>query len=217
MNTPILKISINMAAAYFVVFGMPNAYADSLFNAHSEKKGSLVSNNVKEFQEGDIINVLVRETIDASTQANTNTTKKSNIESQADAADNGFLVAEKPGLNLLPQEMLPNWKIESDKEQSTKGNTARKNTLVMTLACQVKKVYDNGNIDIEGEKTVTVNREDCKMFVSGRVRSKDVTPANTVDSTLILNAQVKLDGKGPLWNNQRRGWITKFLDWFSPY
>jgi flagellar L-ring protein precursor FlgH len=81
----------------------------------------------------------------------------------------------------------------------------------------VKKVYDDGNIDIEGEKRVTVNREDSNLFVKGTVRSRDVSPGNTVLSTQVANVTIELKGKGPLWNNSRRGLITKVLDWFSPF
>jgi len=62
-----------------------------------------------------------------------------------------------------------------------------------------------------------VNREDSYLRVSGVVRAEDISPDNTVPSTLLADATVDLDGKGPLWNNQRRGLITRFLDWFAPY
>jgi len=61
------------------------------------------------------------------------------------------------------------------------------------------------------------NREDTEFFVTGTVRARDVTSQNTVESTQLANAKVQIKGKGPLWNNQRRGWFTKILDWFSPF
>jgi hypothetical protein len=33
----------------------------------------------------------------------------------------------------------------------------------------------------------------------------------------VANVTIELKGKGPLWNNSRRGIITKILDWFSPF
>ncbi|HEO70398.1 MAG TPA: flagellar basal body L-ring protein FlgH, partial [Candidatus Hydrogenedentes bacterium] len=45
----------------------------------------------------------------------------------------------------------------------------------------------------------------------------DISPAHTIESARLADAQILLRGKGPLWNNQRRGLITRFLDWFSPY
>ena len=85
------------------------------------------------------------------------------------------------------------------------------------MSCQVTQVYDNGNIRIEGQKQVTVNREDSLIQVTGIARAEDISPANTIDSTRLAEAVVTLRGCGPLWNNQRRGLVTKLLDWFSPF
>ena len=85
------------------------------------------------------------------------------------------------------------------------------------MSCFVKQVFPNGTMLIEGERKVTINREDSTLFISGVVRSKDVTPDNTIPSTMIANAQIQLRGKGELWNNQRRGFLTKVVDWVNPF
>jgi flagellar L-ring protein precursor FlgH len=85
------------------------------------------------------------------------------------------------------------------------------------MSCIVTKVLPNGLLAIEGEKNVSVNREDSRMYLSGLVRSRDITPGNTINSHQIANARIELKGRGPLWNNQRRGILTKVLDWFSPF
>ena len=196
--------------------------ADSLFTAKVADEGTLVSAEKKKFKEGDLITVLVRESIDATTASDLDTKKEADIQADAPIAGNEFLIATSRGpgaggMNIINPEELPNWDIGIQNEHKTSGKTARTNKLVTTIGCVVTKVYDNGNIDIEGTKRVTVNREDSTVIVKGTVRTRDITPANTVSSTQIANAVVELKGKGPLWNNQRRGLLTKFLDWFSPF
>ena len=208
-------ISISLLASFA-------ANADSLFSKHAQDEGTLVSAEKKKFKEGDLITVLVRESIDAITQSDTDTKKESDIEAEAPLAANPFLTATSMGpgaggLNIINPEELPNWQIGIKNEQKTDGKTARKNKLQTTVGCVVTKIYDNGNIDIEGTKRVTVNREDSLVLIKGTVRSRDVSPANTVSSTQLANATVELKGKGPLWNNQRRGLLTKLIDWFSPF
>lgn len=194
------------------------AYPDSLFNQEAAKGGTLISEKKARFEKGDLITVLVRETIEASTMADTNTKKESDIEAKADESANQFLVANKPGgLNILNPEELPNWNIEVQNETKTTGKTRRNSTLITSVSCLVKEVHTNGNLLIEGEKQVTVNREDSTLHISGIIRSQDVSPGNTIPSSQMANAQVKLKGRGPLWNNQRRGLFTRFLDWFSPF
>ncbi len=194
------------------------ADADSLFTSGAAQQGTLISDKQVKFEVGDIITVLVQESIDASTESTTDTKKESAIQSEADASDNQFLVADKPsGLNIMPAARLPNWHIEMENEHKGAGATRRANKLVMTVACTVTKVYPNGNVRIEGEKLVTVNREKSKLSLSGLVRGRDVSPANTVASSQVADATIELNGQGPLWNNQRRGILTKVLDWFSPF
>ncbi len=194
------------------------ASADSLFSRRTASEGTLISNKKPKFQVGDLITVEVRENIDATTEANTNTKKESTVESDAPAAANPFLVAPGPGgLNIISKDELPNWGIDMGNEHKSTGRTRRANKLLTTISCTVTQVFDNGNLGIEGTKTVTVNREDSKLFVKGIVRARDVTPGNTVLSSQVANAEIELKGAGPLWNNQRRGLLTKLLDWFSPF
>ena len=209
--------SIITAIAISSIF-VPATFADSLFNNATANAGTMVSVKKAKFTIGDIITVNVQETIDASTNSNTNTKKESEVESTASVSSNPFLTTKKPNGPLgIKSGFLPNWSIESENEQKSRGNTKRTNKLTMTVSCTVTKVFENGNIAIMGTKTVTVNREDSQIMVSGVVRPRDVTTANTINSSQIANATIELKGKGPLWNNQRRGLFTKLLDWFSPF
>ena len=195
------------------------AEADSLFlRADAKTDGPLISVPTEQYKVGDIITVLVRESVEASTSAETSTRKQSEVESEADAGDNAFLVDdENGGLNIFNPGELPNWGIETDNESRTNGETTRTNTLTTTLTCTVVQTLPGGLLRLQGKKRVKVNREDSYLRVSGVVRAEDISPDNTVPSTLLADATVDLDGKGPLWNNQRRGLITRFLDWFAPY
>jgi flagellar L-ring protein precursor FlgH len=192
------------------------AGADLIFNQEVAESGTLISDKAKQFEVGDLITVLVQETVDASTTADTDTRKESEIESEAAAAENEFLVADN-GLNIFNPAELPNFNIEFEREHRAQGETRRANRLIMTVACRVKEIQPNNNLLIEGEKKVTVNREDSMIKVKGVIRARDVTPANTISSHQIAEADIELKGQGPLWNNQRRGILTKILDWFSPF
>lgn len=202
--------------ALTLLIPVSGVWADSLFRQTSGKKSSLLAKERK-FEEGDLITVMIKEIIDSSATAVTNTKKESDVQSEAPAQENSFLVSQPPGPNIINEEELPNWDISMKNETKARGQTTRKSTLSTTVACIVTQVMDNGLLAIEGDKTVSANREDCRIRVSGLVRAKDVSPQNTVLSSQIANATIELKGKGPLWNNQRRGLITRILDWFSPY
>ena len=194
------------------------AFSDSLFTKDVEEKGGLIVDKKQSFEVGDIIIVQVMETVNASTEADTSTDKQSKLQAKTPLASNDFLVNDTPaGLNILSPGMLPNWKIDVQNEHEATGSTERSNKLIMTVSCEVKEVLKNGYLELEGSKKITVNREDSTMKVSGRCRPKDVTTGNTLMSAKMSNVEIELIGRGPLWNNARRGLLTKLLDWFSPF
>jgi flagellar L-ring protein precursor FlgH len=213
-----MKHLTKILAATVLVALATGAPADSLFSQQTAKDTSTVSEKLDRFETGDIITVIVRETLDASTTAGTNTKKESDVKADAAASANPFLVGDKPdGNNILNPGELPNWDIQSQNETKNTGDTRRRNSLTTSITCTVVEVFPNGNLKIEGEKQVTVNRDDSMVSVSGIIRSKDISAQNTIQSTQVADASVKVKGKGPLWNNQRRGIVTRVLDWFSPF
>lgn len=200
----------------------PAALADSLFVQPASTKnssGTLIAERTTRFEPGDLISVLVRERIDASTAADTNTKKETDVQTEASAAQNSFLTTSKDegGLGILKPGELPNWGGETENETKNRGTTTRESTLTTQVSCQVVEVFANGNLLIRGQRKVTVNREDSTLLVSGIVRARDVAPDNTIPSTQMANAEISLRGKGELWNNQRRGFLTKVTDWINPF
>ncbi len=213
-----MKRTSKLMAAVVLVALTSGAPADSLFSQQTAKDATTVSEKLDRFEVGDIITVIVRETLDASTSAGTNTKKESDVKANAAAAANPFLVGDKPeGNNILNPGELPNWDIQSENETKNTGDTRRRNTLTTSITCTVVEVLPNGNLKISGDKQVTVNRDDSMVTVSGIIRSKDISAQNTIQSTQVADASVLVKGKGPLWNNQRRGLVTRVLDWFSPF
>lgn len=201
------------AAGIAAAIASGSAWADSLFNAQAAKEGTLIANQTRTLEVGDIITVIVEETINARTQANTDTKKESEIQSEAAAGENSFIT---DALKVAATK-LPVWHIEAENEHRTTGKTQRTNTLTTTISCTVKEVYDNNNARIEGSKRVTVNREDSEILVTGTIRARDVSSTNTISSDQVADAVIQLKGRGDLWNNQRRGLLTRLLDWFSPF
>ena len=206
--------SILLFAAVLLFGGA--SWGDSLFSTQAASRGTLISDDKMRFEVGDLVTVLVRETIDAQTESELETEKESSIEATSPETANPFLVGGGGLIDLKPGE-LPNWSIGIENEHEAEGTTLRRNRLTTTVSCVVTRVFPNGNIELEGQKRVTVNREDTFLVVSGIARARDVTAENVVSSNQLANAVIELKGEGPLWNNQRRGILTRLLDWISPF
>ncbi|MDX2481891.1 MAG: flagellar basal body L-ring protein FlgH [Desulfuromusa sp.] len=163
---------------------------------------------------GDIITVVIVENASASKEATTETDRTSSMS----AGITNFFGLEK-NLENLNSAIVPSALINATTTNDFEGGgkTARKENLVTTLTTQVIEVLPNGNLKIEGNKTVTVNSEMQIVKLSGIVRSADVSPHNMVDSKNILNARIAYYGDGVISDKQQQGWLVRILDRTWPF
>ncbi|MRR38206.1 flagellar basal body L-ring protein FlgH, partial [bacterium] len=97
------------------------------------------------------------------------------------------------------------------------GATTRKENLAATMSAKIVEVLPNGNFLIEGRRNVKVNNEDQIIILEGTVRPRDVSPDNTVSSSLIADARITYTGKGVISDRQRPGWLMNILDYIWPF
>ena len=60
---------------------------------------------------------------------------------------------------------------------------------------------------------VTINNEDETLFLSGVVRSRDISNDNTVYSYQIGDAKISSKGKGNITDGHRPGFVTRLINW----
>jgi len=164
---------------------------------------------------GDIVTVVIVENASASKEATTETDRSSSMS----AGITNVLGLEKYigaiGNSAINPTALVNASTSND--FSGGGKTARKENLVATLTTQIIEVLPNGNLRIEGNKTVTVNNEMQIVKLSGIVRPADVSPGNLGDSKNILNARIAYVGEGVISDKQQQGWLVRALDQVWPF
>ncbi|HEY5673476.1 MAG TPA: flagellar basal body L-ring protein FlgH [Malonomonas sp.] len=180
----------------------------------TESRGGMFVDN-KGRTVGDIVTVVIVENASASKEATTETDRSSTMS----AGITNVLGLEKYigaiGNSSINPTALVNASTTND--FSGGGKTARKENLVATLTTQIIEVLPNGNLRIEGNKTVTVNNEMQIVKLSGIVRPADVSPGNLVDSKNILNARIAYVGEGVISDKQKQGWLVRALDQVWPF
>lgn len=97
------------------------------------------------------------------------------------------------------------------------GQTNRNDSLTATIPCQVKKVLPNGDLFIEGVKTIQVNREETNLYLSGVVRPYDIDMSNAVSSQRVLDARIAFSGRGVISDKQGPGFMQRLLDKIWPF
>ena len=78
------------------------------------------------------------------------------------------------------------------------------------------RVFQNGNLEILGQKKLTLNNGDEYIRVSGIVRPRDISADNVVQSDRIANAEINYVGAGDIARTGKKGWYTKFLETIAP-
>lgn len=170
--------------------------------------------DVKARRVGDIVTVIIQEQAKASKEASTDTDRSSSMTAGISSLFGYEKVLEGKNPNLDTAALVD---ATLDNKFSGGGKTTRSENLAATLTTQVVEVYPNGNLKIRGGKSVTVNNENQIIYLTGIVRSYDVTADNTVDSGNILNAQIAYTGKGALSDKQKPGWLMRIFDNTWPF
>lgn len=165
-------------------------------------------------QVGDLVTVLIFDTMQTSMGATTDTSRASSNT----AAISALLGAEKTLLKSLPNAGSElGIDLSSGSQFSGSGNTTRDATVRTVLTCKVIEVLPNGNLRIWGHKKVRVNRETTYVVLEGEARPRDIQMDNTVRSDLLADADLYMDGKGVVSDKQGPGIGTRILDMVWPF
>ena len=172
------------------------AHADSLYGTGAFF-GSLFSDR-KAAKVGDVLQVIILESASA-----THSAERSNQASTQSSIG--------PGGGKLG--FLPLWGYGGSSQSAAKGGASRTESFVGRVSVTVKGISPAGNLLIEGERAVQVNKDLQKIKLSGEVRPQDVQRDNTVLSSAIANARIEYEGSDPGKPGSKVGIITGLLHW----
>ena len=97
------------------------------------------------------------------------------------------------------------------------GNAAQSNSFTGSLAVTVIRVFPNGNMEVAGQKEITLNNGNEYVRVKGIVRPEDISATNIVSSTRLADAQIRYTGSGHLADASKPGWLSQFMRAISPF
>jgi flagellar L-ring protein precursor FlgH len=98
------------------------------------------------------------------------------------------------------------------------GSSTQGNSLAGSLTVTVVDVQPNGNLVVQGDKTLKLNQGDEFVHVAGVVRRADISTDNTVTSDKVADAHISYSGKGVIDSSNRMGWLARFFNsGYAPY
>ena len=85
------------------------------------------------------------------------------------------------------------------------------------MAVTVIRVFANGNMEVTGQKEITLNNGNEYVRVKGIVRPEDISATNIVSSNRLADAQIRYTGSGHLADTSKPGWLSQFMRAVSPF
>ncbi len=187
-----------------------HAAAGSLF---SESSGGYLE-DTRALRVGDVVVIRIDENADAQGGATTKLNRDSSMSMGANGLFGLTSAIQKAYPSIDPSKLLD---IASKSTFDGAGNTARKGQLSGNIAVRVARAMPNGDLFVEGTKTVLINNEEYHLYVSGVLRPNDIGQDNTIASSRIADAQIEFTGRGDVTDQQRKGWLLRLLDALNPF
>ena len=177
---------------------------------YAASKGGLFAKDRRAREVGDILTVTLSETFSA-------TKSQAATSSKSDAFDvdlpvglpNLFTGGYDKGADPL--------KAGTTRSFSGAGTGAQSNSLSGYLTVTVTRVFDNGNMEIAGQKKMLLNNGDEYIRLTGLVRPEDISATNLINSNRIADAEITYVGAGEIADSSRQGWLSRAMRTISPF
>ncbi len=159
---------------------------------------------------GDVLTIRLAEVTNASKSAVTKTTKTTAVNNSGPTILGKTITAG--GVPIYTTTLAGADSFDGE------GSSTQGNSLAGSLTVTVMEVQPNGNLVVQGDKTIKLNQGDEFVHVSGVVRFADIQADNTVTSDRVSDAHISYSGKGVINSANTMGWLARFFNSvFAPY
>ena len=184
---------LTLALTLFVLLAFaPIGQAASLWS-----DGGSFFNDRKAHAVGDVITIIVNETMSAKRSGDTANGKSSSVSLPKGTGKLDFI----PALGAS----------YTDAFKAT-GSVSNTNSVTARITVQVTEVKPNGYLLVSGKQSIKQGEDEQQIIVTGMIRPDDITANNTVLSPYVANAEIKIDGKGPLSGKQKQGLLSSLFN-----
>ena len=200
------KVKYRFLLIFILLFNTTMLFSASIYE---QNQSSVYANQIAR-NKGDILTIIIDESTIASQKANTDLNKTSQI--QGSMALTWKQAASFMGQNDSASKEAGDL-IKGSNKFNGKGETARSSKINAKISVVVYDVYENGNLLIKGDQILNINGDEQKLQITGIIRNSDINKENYILSSQIANAQITLQGKGKVGQEQEKGFITSILGW----
>jgi len=186
------------------------------------RRGASLFADKKDLQIGDIIQVVIDESLTSDTS-----NKRELTNTSSDSLGGGLVTPTTggTGLNSTVQSVantinsIGGVDFNSNSSSSFKGNVkaAVDESFSTTLSVIIEETYQNGNYYIKGSKEMLIDEQKQEIIISGVIRPYDITPDNSINSSQIANLKILYMKDGEEQDVMHVPWGTKLLKMLWPF
>ncbi len=185
------------------------------------RQGSSLFADKKDLQVGDILQVVIEESIKNSSKGgrSVNTSNASALGAGIITPVEGMALGSKT--KKIADTMNRNFGIgyDSSSTKSFSGSSSstqdeKFNTVISVI---IEATYQNGNYLVRGSKEMLIDGQKQAIFLSGIIRPYDISPENTIYSHQLANLKIKYQKNGEESDGTHKQWGTKFVERVWPF
>jgi len=120
------------------------------------------------------------------------------------------------GLKIPQVRDSANFDTSTESTFAGTGSANQSNSIQGKLTVVVTRVYENGNLWVQGQKALSLNQGEEFVRVSGLIRPEDIGPGNIIESSRLAQAQISYTGAGDVHDATRQGWFGRFFSLVAP-
>lgn len=184
-----------------------SANAESLFTLGASQTYAPVPKSlfggVQARSVGDLLSIILSETILVSNEVSYNSNKKTTTTDNFSKFLNTMIGKHWVNDNLGT--------FGGTNKVANDANTASKMSFGDTVAVQVVQQMPNGNLVVQGKKTLVNGNERSDLIVTGVVDPRWITSTGQVYSRYVANLQFAMSGRGSISRSSNEGIVNRFI------
>jgi flagellar L-ring protein precursor FlgH len=163
----------------------------------------------------DLITVIVKDESSYSSDGSHDAEKKLEVDGQIDSWVRFHNYNSVVPLSLEGGNPAIKGELSAANERS--GKAKRKDKVLARITARIIDVKPNGTCVLEARKSIQADEERISMTLTGMCRRQDITAANTVLSDQIYDLSVVAKYGGGVKDSTRKGWLTRLVEFLSPF
>lgn len=200
-----MKKLIVLTLILMTMIAMPAVQAESLFTLgatqHYQGVPRSLFGGVQARQIGDLISIIMNENITLSDNLTYSAEKSSTTVDTFTTFLNKWL-----GVSLKDSNGFG-----GSNEVSNSAVGSRSMKLGDKIACQVVQQLPNGNLSVQGKKTIVNGNERMDFIVTGVIDPRWLNVNGEISSNNVSNLQFALSGRGAISRSQNEGIFNRFI------